>query len=215
MATQKVDSLIIGKGAMNSNTSSAQIFASKLAVSTWDIASTYATEACVEYSGNIWRSLVNSNIGNTPSSSPTQWELILKNTKDGDACFVINGVSSDLMIRSNNIWQSLGNKPYSIDLNDNQVAPATAFSYLGSAFPYAQIELRVRRNNAYSSAFKRTYEVMNDGTTDMQFSSDGISIGTDTGVVITPSISAGTVSFDYTSTNLGQVIQLQYIIKGF
>jgi hypothetical protein len=215
MATTKQDIIIIGKGAMNSNASSAQIFASKSAVSFWDTAITYNIETCVEYSGNIWRSLTNSNIANNPASSPTQWELILKNTKDGDACFVINGASSDLMMRVNSIWETLGNKPYIISLNDNQVSPTSAFTYLGTAFPYAQIELRIRRNNSYSSAFKKTYEVLNDGTTDLQFSADGVSIGADTGVVITPSITAGTVSFDYTSTNLSQAISLEYTLRGF
>lgn len=215
MATQKSDIIVIGKGAMNSNASSAQIFASKSAVDYWSIGTTYNTENCVEDSGNIWRSLTNSNTGNTPSSSPTQWELILKNIKDGDACFIVNGASSDLMMRVNSIWNTLGNKPYVISLNDNQIAPATAFTYLGAAFPYAQIELRVRRNNSYSSAFKKTYEVLNDGTTDLQFSADGVSIGVDTGVVITPSITAGTVTFDYTSTNLSQAISLEYVLRGF
>lgn len=214
MATQKTDILTIGKGAMNSNTSSAQIFASTSAVSIWNVSSSYAQETCVEYSGNIWRSLISSNLGNTPSAG-TQWELILKNVKDGDACFVVDGAFSDLLIRSNGIWQSLGAKPYIVELNDNQSTPANAFTYLGSAFPYAQIELRVRRNNAYTSAFKRTYEILNDGTSDLQFSSDGVSIGADTGVNFSLSITTGTVAFDYTSTNLSQPITLEYTIKGF
>lgn len=214
MATQKTDILTIGKGAMNSNASSAQIFASTSAVSIWNISSSYDSETCVEYSGNIWRSLISGNLGNTPASG-AQWELILKNVKDGDACFVIDGAFSDLLIRSNGLWQSLGAKPYTVSLNDNQAIATSAFTYLGSAFPYAQIELRVRRNNAYTSAFKRTYELLNDGTSDLQFSSDGVSIGADTGVTFSPSITTGTVTFDYTSTNLGQPITLEYTIKGF
>lgn len=214
MANQKIDTLTLGKGQMNSTTSSAQIFASTSPVSFWNASVSYNVEACVEHSGKIWRSLVNSNVGNVPASG-AQWELILKNVKDGDACFVIAGAFSDLLIRANGLWQSLGAKPYIVALNDNQAVPASAFTYNGSAFPYAQIELRVRRNNSYSSAFKRTYEVLNDGTSEIQFSSDGVSIGADTGVVFSPSITTGVVSFNYTSTNLGQAITLEYTIKGF
>ena len=215
MAVQKTDQLVIGSGALNSNAQAAQIFASVTAVSSWDSSLTYSAQSCVESAGKIYRSLVSSNINNNPSSSPAYWEPILKNVKDGDACFVIDGAFSDLMIRANGLWQSLGHKPYSLSLNDNQASPLLAFSYLGTALPYASIEIRIRRNNSYSSASKDTYELMNDGTTALRYSVDGISIGSDTGVTITPIINAGVVEFQYTSTNLGQAITLEYTLRGF
>jgi hypothetical protein len=39
----------------------------------YDAGTTYAQGASVDYSGTIYVSLINSNIGNTPSSSPTDW----------------------------------------------------------------------------------------------------------------------------------------------
>lgn len=42
----------------------------------WKSGTTYSIEKRVSYLGNIYRSKVNGNIGNIPSSSPTEWELI-------------------------------------------------------------------------------------------------------------------------------------------
>ena len=42
----------------------------------WAAGTTYAKEARVDYLTHIYESLVNSNTGNTPSTSPTQWLLI-------------------------------------------------------------------------------------------------------------------------------------------
>jgi hypothetical protein len=214
MSVQKVDSLIIGKGAINSNAQSAQIFASTLAVGVYSASTSYVDQACVEYSGAIYRSIGGSNLGNTPSSSPTVWEVIIKTIQDGDACFVVNSGNSDLQIRLNGVWSSFGGKPYSLSLNDNQTSPIAAFSYPGSAMPYAILEVRVRRNNGFSSAKVYTYNVVTDGS-NVQYSSSGVDLGVDTGVTFTVAIVTGQVQFQYTSTNLGQSIQLDYSIKGF
>lgn len=42
----------------------------------WNIATTYAKDAYVDYATHIYQSLVNSNTGNQPDISPTQWVLI-------------------------------------------------------------------------------------------------------------------------------------------
>ena len=42
----------------------------------WASGTTYAKDAVVDYLTSYWISLVNSNTGNTPSTSPTQWALV-------------------------------------------------------------------------------------------------------------------------------------------
>lgn len=43
---------------------------------TWAAGTTYAKDAFVDYQTHIYQSLVNSNTGNVPSTSPTQWVLV-------------------------------------------------------------------------------------------------------------------------------------------
>lgn len=42
----------------------------------WNIATSYAKDAFVDYGTHIYQSLVNSNVGNQPDTSPTQWQLV-------------------------------------------------------------------------------------------------------------------------------------------
>lgn len=44
--------------------------------SAWSAGTTYAKDAFVDYGTHIYQSLVNSNTGNQPDTSPTQWVLI-------------------------------------------------------------------------------------------------------------------------------------------
>ena len=44
--------------------------------SAWAAGTTYAKDAFVDYGTHIYQSLVNSNTGNQPDTSPTQWVLI-------------------------------------------------------------------------------------------------------------------------------------------
>lgn len=44
-------------------------------VELWDVAITYAIDDIVYESGSLWKSLT-SNIGSTPSSSPSDWEVL-------------------------------------------------------------------------------------------------------------------------------------------
>lgn len=46
------------------------------AYSAWAAGTTYAKDAFVDYGTHIYQSLVNSNTGNQPDTSPTQWVLI-------------------------------------------------------------------------------------------------------------------------------------------
>jgi hypothetical protein len=43
---------------------------------TWASGTTYAKDAFVDYGTHIYQSLVNSNTGNQPDTSPTQWVLV-------------------------------------------------------------------------------------------------------------------------------------------
>ena len=43
---------------------------------TWAVGTTYAKDAFVDYGTHIYQSLVNSNTGNQPDTSPAQWVLI-------------------------------------------------------------------------------------------------------------------------------------------
>ncbi len=44
--------------------------------SAWASGTTYAKDAIVDYGTFLWKSLVNSNVGNQPDTSPTQWEKV-------------------------------------------------------------------------------------------------------------------------------------------
>lgn len=44
--------------------------------SPWAVGTTYAKDAVVDYGTHYWISLVNSNTGNQPDTSPTQWALV-------------------------------------------------------------------------------------------------------------------------------------------
>ena len=46
----------------------------------WAGASNYSTGEVVAFSGNRYRSLVNGNVGNTPNTSPVQWQLLSVNS---------------------------------------------------------------------------------------------------------------------------------------
>ena len=94
MATQKIDAIILGRGPATDNTNSPAIFTSNAIVVHYSSLTTYAQYNCVESSGNMWRSKVAGNIGNTPSSSPSFWERLYSGTKDGDFVFVIGAGAS-------------------------------------------------------------------------------------------------------------------------
>lgn len=118
MATQKFDGLLIGKGAINQNTTSTRLLASSATMDFWFISYAYPLDCVVEYSGSYYRSLVGANLGNQPNTSPSQWEILAIGSKDGDMVSVVNGTISDLMIRTNSRWVSLVGLPISATLAD-------------------------------------------------------------------------------------------------
>src|ERR1700676_900231 len=121
MSAYKNEVIIIGTGSINSNATSAHIFSSTSAVSGWLIGASYGPGNCVEYNSAIYRSLISSNVGNEPDTSPTQWEQVINPTKDGDIAIVINGASSDIEQRANGVWDSISLAPVSVGLVDGQL----------------------------------------------------------------------------------------------
>lgn len=119
MAIQKFDGLLIGKGNILSNGSSARQLTSSAPMAVYSAALSYSADAMVEYSGSYYRSISNGNLGNTPSSVSSYWELYSQDVKDGDIAFIVAGVFSDIMIRTNTRWLSILNLPLSGSLNDN------------------------------------------------------------------------------------------------
>lgn len=119
MAIQKFDGLLIGKGDLRSNGSSVRQFASSAPIDSYSALLAYPLDAMVEYSGSYYRSLVAGNLGNTPNTSSSSWEIYSQDAKDGDVGFVIAGVFSDIMIRVNSRWISILNLPLSVSLQDD------------------------------------------------------------------------------------------------
>lgn len=160
MAIEKVDVLIVGKGDQTSNTTSAHVFTSNNVVATWDSGTSYSTGNCVEYLGNAYRSLANSNLNNTPSTSPSQWEVVYLGVKDGDFALQVAGANSDLLIRKNAVWVSLLNAQLTASI------PANTSNFVWLTIPltvgrFGFMNYSTTRGTSYRSG---TANVASDGT---------------------------------------------------
>jgi hypothetical protein len=122
MAKQKIDLLILGKGAINANTTSSQQFTSTVPMDTWSASTSYPVDGAVEYSGRYYRSLQTGNLNNQPDVSPTYWEVLSVEVRDGDVVTIVAGILSDIMVRNNGRWVSLLNVPVTVALADNTAA---------------------------------------------------------------------------------------------
>lgn len=215
MSAYKNEVIIIGTGSINSNNTSCQQFSSNVAITTWIGSVSYGIGNCVEYSSVIYRSLINSNMGNEPDLNPTYWETVLTSTKDGDIAFIINGGSSDINIRQNNVWVSITIQPSTVALVDGQVSPAPALSYPANVFPYAMIEYTVRRGAGTGRAQEGVIYVQTDQSLITNYRHQFSHIGNAVNVTFSVSISGGVVYLNYTSVNEGVPIQFKYIVKGW
>lgn len=121
MAIQKFDGLLIGKGALTTNTASARILTSTYTMGVYDPTINYnIADAVVEYLGSYFRTKASgANIGNLPGPSSAYWEPLAIGVKDGDIVCVVSGVKSDIMIRNNSRWVSLIGIPQETILSDN------------------------------------------------------------------------------------------------
>lgn len=160
MARQKLDGILLGKGSMISNGTSSQVLASATPVETWSSATAYIIDSVVEYSGRIYRSLVNPNTNNQPDVSPTQWEVYSTYVQDGDLAVVVGGLLSDVQVRNSGQWRSLLGVPITVTLADN-TSSQLVLSILLTVARTATLDYSVERG----SNFRRgTLRYASDGT---------------------------------------------------
>jgi hypothetical protein len=62
---------------------------------TWASTTTYAIDDAVEYNGSTYISLTNSNLNNTPDSSPVNWDLSASEGAQGDQGASVTGAQGD------------------------------------------------------------------------------------------------------------------------
>lgn len=93
--------LAVGWGNITGNIHAQSDLVSK-SILTWDVGTTYAQNGMVIYSGKIYTSLVNGNVGKTPSTSPDAWKVLDTDTKPTVFTQTIgDGVSSSITVTHN------------------------------------------------------------------------------------------------------------------
>ncbi len=95
-----------------------------------------------------------------------------------------------------------------ITLTDNIVSPTTAFSYIGTTYPFVVVEYSILRgvNLTHGKLI-----IVSDGSS-VSSSAEDIKIGDD-GIALTVTAGAGTVSVKYVSTSTGQNATFKYAIR--
>lgn len=189
------------------SSATARVFTSNKQISAY-VSGTYNIYECVEYAGAIWRA------NTTTSATPAEpdWDILYTNVRDGDIAIIVAG-SIDFQQRISGQWLSMGFRPKTAILADNQVALTEIFNYAANDFKKVRIEYEVSRPSGRSrSGF---FSVLSDGVSEMSYDEEFILVGADVGVTITPSISAGVISLSYTSENQGTPITFKYNLKGW
>lgn len=91
--------LAVGWGNISGNIHAQSDLVSK-SILTWDAGTTYAQNGMVIYSGKIYTSLVNGNVGKTPSTSPDAWKVLDTDTKPTVFTQTIgDGTSSEITVK--------------------------------------------------------------------------------------------------------------------
>lgn len=91
--------LAVGWGNITGNIHAQSDLVSKSILS-WDAGTTYAQNGMVIYSGKIYTSLVNGNVGKTPSTSPDAWKVLDTDTKPTVFTQTIgDGTSSEITVK--------------------------------------------------------------------------------------------------------------------
>jgi hypothetical protein len=211
MSTQKVDVLIVGKGAINSNSNAAHILSSNTGITAWSNVSTYATGNVVEYTGNLWRSLQNSNTGNTPASGSSFWELVCPGAQDGDVAIVMAGSNSDIILRKAGVWVSITNTSVSVSIPSN----STNFVWLSvplSTVSKAFIDYSITRG---SNLRNGDLNVITDGSTAQVVEYAINAIGSDAGVTFDAVVSGSNLNFLATTDAQVSNADVTYTLKGW
>jgi len=115
----------------------------------WDSETTYFTNGFCSYSGTIYKSLVDDNTNNTPSSSPTKWEVA--NAADTDNLANID--LSNLSLTGEARFSGKAN----VELNNINPSSTTKGVFAGWAFPN------------YSSATTKLKQTLYTATTNGYF----------------------------------------------
>ena len=215
MAIQKNDAIAIGRGNINQNSESPVIFAANNTPETWLISITYAQYNVVEHSGKIYRSKIAGNTGNTPFSSPSQWETYVNQIKDSDVCIVASGANSSMYQRIAGIWGAVGSATLTMSLNDGQLTPAPAITFLGSLRAFSKIEYTVRRGFGHGRKRKGVFNILNDTISAINYDHEFVEIGIDTNVTLTPTMSGSDMVLEYTSAAESVAIEMKYILTGW
>lgn len=216
MALQKTEALSLGTGSLLDHSKSIVAFSSPNEIAIWSSSAIYQANETVEYSNTIWRS-VTTNTSSTPTDTNPNWQIIYKNCKDGDVCFVFNGLTSNIMQRAGSVW--LKYKQTSLQVNppliDGQITPASAITFIGSDSYFSKLEYTIKRGAGEGRKRAGAMNILNDGTNLLNYDHEFTEIGTDIQVWITPIISAGTVQIQYTSVAEGNPISMSYMLKGW
>ena len=109
----------------------------QMGVPEYDAAQEYPINAFANVGGVIYKSLVNSNIGNTPASSPAQWEDILAAAISDVApnpAVTITGTANALIATPDGTAGALvdGLRIRGRAIADNNTAPRTTLNYNGT-----------------------------------------------------------------------------------
>lgn len=215
MAQNKSEVISIGKGGLQSKLTTSRVFASTVRMDVWDVAVTYPAEAAVEYSGAIYKSKIAGNLALQPDTNDASWEKVVDAVHDGDMCVVVLGNKSDLQERVAGTWISIGGQPKTIALVDGQIAPALAFQYDPSGFPYAKIEYTIRRGSGHNRKRRGEYIVLTDGSSAVTTSHSFEDLGSDVGVTLSVQLDSGLIKIYYTSLLDGNAIEFAVCLKGW
>lgn len=214
MALNKIDVLSLGRGSLKDNDNAIIAFSANNIVADWSAATTYAQYNIVEHSGKVYRSKVASNLANDPTSSPSQWETLYSNVKDGDICFVISGADSTILQRANGTWKAYRHPAIHLSLTEGAYQ-SSALTFIGGSYHFAKMEYTIKRGSGEGRKRVGTLDILNDGTSDISYSHEFTEIGDDVNVWLTPTISAGIVDIKYDSAFEGNDIFMEYKLLGW
>lgn len=213
MSIQKFEALSLGKGNLLDQSQSTVITAGVNIVTIWNSSGVYTANTLVEHAGTMWRSLL-TNTNSTPDISNPNWEIVYKGVKDGDVNIVIAGTSSTLTQRTSGEWLSFRDNVITTNLLDNQLAPAVAFTFIGSSRFFAKLEYTIKRD-VESRKRRGVMNILQDGATEIEYDHEFNEIGADVNVWLTPVLSGSDVQLQYTSGNEGNTITMRYTLNGW